>query len=1063
MSSLPFIAWIQRPVAVLSWAVALVVAGIWAFRQIPLEWTPQIELPAFTVSASWPGVSSRTVERYVTAPLERAVQRVPGTAQIESISSEGESILRIQIRRDMDPALYAVQLGEALERARTLLPERVIPVVDRQIPEALRDEVGFMTLQLVGPMAPTLLRRLAEERLVPAFQSLEGIGNVTVYGGRQQELLIRLRLDRIRAHGLSMALVERRLAEQLHNRAFGHLMQRGERPLLLHPAMERLRDLRQMPLAFNSTLLTLQDVADLIIQPAPVRSISRINGQPVITLRLDRAPGSHLLEVARAVHARVAQLQARLPAGAQLRVADDRSENIRAELRDLLYRGGVGLLLLTLVLLAMLRNIRAVGAVFFSVLVSLSAAFLLMLELKLTLNLLTMAGLVLLFGLLVDNAVVVIEQLQVQRQRYPEAYHRAVEATLRAVWLPLLGGTLTTLVVLGPLIYFSGDLRALFLPFGILVALVLGFSLLSAVILVPVLGQWLPPSPSPRQLRRLHRLAEAPYRLARRMPRATLLLLILTLGVPLWLLPDTLTPRPEDPPPFQRLATLYNHTIGHPTVQHLRKQWLNPLFGGVLRPFFQQVEFGRGWDFTPRMEVYVGLTLPEGSPIDAADSLIARFERIALQYPGVQQTIAQIHDRQATLRVQFTEEALRTIEPLRVREALIHQATYLAGLDVYVGGLLPQGYYSGVGTGPSEFIVEARGPSYEDLEKLAEAFGRRLLRHPRIVNVDTQVDRYGRRFEREMLYLKWSSRAVQQTGLYPAHLLEAVRPMLFTYFPRFRGNIEGALHLPIRILTAEAERADVYRLLEHPLPIRDTLQIKLGRLSTLQRLRTPPRIERINQQYRRYLAIDYRGPWRLGNRLIKRELKSFATPPGYTLQRRQFVLFTTETQKNYLLALALATLLVFLITASVFESWHLPLVVMLSVPMAGIGLAVAFLWTGVNFAEGAMIGTLLLAGIAVNDSILLVERYRQLRYERPHGRPDVLVLLALRHRLRPMWTTTLTSIAALLPLLLFPDQGDFWLGLAVAVTGGLLASTLLAPLATVAWISWREKTQASIP
>jgi len=124
--------------------------------------------------------------------------------------------------------------------------------------------------------------------------------------------------------------------------------------------------------------------------------------------------------------------------------------------------------------------------------------------------------------------------------------------------------------------------------------------------------------------------------------------------------------------------------------------------------------------------------------------------------------------------------------------------------------------------------------------------------------------------------------------------------------------------------------------------------------------------------------------------------------------------------------------------------------------MAALGVAVGFLWSGANFAEGAFIGLVLLAGVAVNDSLLLLDRYRQLQTQRPHGRPDLLIRLAVRERLRPMWTTTLSSVVALLPLLIFPDEEGFWLGLAVTVIGGLLASTLLAPLATVALINRRR-------
>jgi len=151
-----------------------------------------------------------------------------------------------------------------------------------------------------------------------------------------------------------------------------------------------------------------------------------------------------------------------------------------------------------------------------------------------------------------------------------------------------------------------------------------------------------------------------------------------------------------------------------------------------------------------------------------------------------------------------------------------------------------------------------------------------------------------------------------------------------------------------------------------------------------------------------------------------------------------------------------AFFLVYLVTASVFESWKLPLIVLLSVPMAGFGLALAFVWTGDNFAEGALIGTILMVGISVNDAILLTDRYRQLRELRTHGRSSVLMRLAVRERLRPMITTTLTTIVAMLPMIVFPDNSDFWLGMSTSVVGGLSASTILGPIIAVSCCSMQR-------
>jgi multidrug efflux pump subunit AcrB len=202
----------------------------------------------------------------------------------------------------------------------------------------------------------------------------------------------------------------------------------------------------------------------------------------------------------------------------------------------------------------------------------------------------------------------------------------------------------------------------------------------------------------------------------------------------------------------------------------------------------------------------------------------------------------------------------------------------------------------------------------------------------------------------------------------------------------------------------------------------------------------------------------------MGDQFLDEALGSFSTPPGYRLEREQRSFFTEETDRAFGWVILGTIVLVFLATAAVFESWRLPGVVLLSVPLALVGVAAAFLLAGnLAFAEGAFIGAVLLVGLVANDSILLVDRYRTLRHRRPHGATGLLARLALRERLRPMWTTTLSTCVAMLPLLVFPQEGEFWTGMAVTVTGGLIMATLLAPLATVALLALLKPKALSSP
>ncbi len=1049
--------WIERPVPVLAWAVALLLGGAWKATQVPLEWAPSVELPEVRVTASWPGSSPRAMERRVTAPIERALQDVEGTAGLESLSEEGRSTVTAQVTAATDLGGYTVRLSERLALVEDDLPDQVSPRLTKRVPEELREEQGFMTVQLVGPEEPSVLRRQADEQVAPRLSTLLGVADVRVQGGTTRELLVTLDPDRLATQNIDAPTAHRVLRDATSTAVYGRLRAKGRAPLLLTPAADRvdaLRDLIVSDPGRKGPPVRLRDVATVETASAPRRSITRIDGQSVVTLTLDRAPGSHVVETADRVRDQLAELKTTLPSEARLDVATDRSEDVQAQLRELRWQGGMSLLLVILVMLLMLRSVRAVGVVLFSVAVALAVALALMEPLGLTLNLITLAGLVLVFGLLVDNSVIIAEQLILSGEQRPGVpLHTRAPDAVRAVALPLVGGTITTIAVMLPLVYLSGELRALFLPFGVLTALTLAASLVSAAVLVPVLGRWLPPPERGHRLPRwLRRGVQMPYRLGTWTPKTTMVALLLLVGVPLWLLPTTLRKTDKEATtPTERLAQVYDATIGSEPVQDART-WLDPALGGVVRPFVRQTDFGEQFDYETDPEVYVRLGFPSGNPIQRADSLLQRFEQTALASASVRRTVARVRERSASLRVQFTEPSLETAEPYVLRERLIQEAVLLAGIDVSVSGLLPQGYFSRSGTRVSGFTVTAYGPSYEDLNALTERFARELKQASRrVATVNTNASRRGFRRPREVLRYRLGPDAQARTGVTPQRLAARLRPVLRTRRPAFEADLDGTPQMDVRIVMDGADQFDAETLADRPLVLAGSTQVKLKSTTDYAVETVPSRILRENQQYKRYIEVDYRGPHRMGNEFLDDALDAFSTPPGYRLEREQSAFFTEETERTFGWVLLGTVVLVFLATAAVFESWRLPGVVLLSVPTALVGVAAAFLLSGdLAFAEGAFIGSVLLVGLAANDSILLVDRYRRLRRNRPHGAVGILARLAFRERLRPMWTTTLSTCVAMLPLLVFPQDGEFWIGMAVTVVGGLLTTTLLAPLATVA-------------
>ena len=308
-----------------------------------------------------------------------------------------------------------------------------------------------------------------------------------------------------------------------------------------------------------------------------------------------------------------------------------------------------------------------------------------------------------------------------------------------------------------------------------------------------------------------------------------------------------------------------------------------------------------------------------------------------------------------------------------------------------------------------------------------------------------------------MLRFNWTADSHAQSGLTSGDVAAALRPVFRARTPVGYVDMAGDPQLDVRIEVEGADRLDVERLAEQPLLVSDSAVVQLATLAEYRVEDRPTAIMRNNQRYERTIQVDFRGPARMATEFIEAALEGYALPVGYELERARFAFFDEEVERQFVWLIWATIGLVFLIAAAVFESWRLPLIVMISVPSALVGVTTGFLWTDANFAEGAFIGAILMVGIAVNDSILLVDRYRQLRELRPATSSSILMRLAVRERLRPMVTTTLTSVAAMVPMVVFPEDSDFWLGLAVTVVGGLTASTILSPVISVAMAARRGR------
>lgn len=1034
---------IRRPIAVSMIYFAVAALGVAAVRNIPIELLPDTSLPRLSVSAQWPGTSPEVVEAFLTAPMEAAIQQVRGVATVTSTSREGSATIDVEFARRTDMDVARLELSERLASLETELPVGSRPpVVQMYVPDEFREQQeSVLRYTVTGPYTLEYLRQYVEQRIEPELAQLDGVGFIQVDGGRARVLEVELDERRIQALGLRLQDVNSRILglEVVREAGIVETTSGLHRTLAIRQAARSADDIRALPLLTDGArVVRVADVARVYDTFEEPQRHYRIDGQPAVGMSIYREHRANTVAMADRTKARVAALEAGVPAGVRIILDRDQSVDIRRQLSDLRNRAAIAGVIVLLVLLAFLRSFRAAVIVFstvaFAVLITVNVIYFG----GLSLNLLTLMGLAMGFGLVVDNAIVVLENIY-RRRRRGEAAAVAAERGAGEVVLPILAATGTTVVVLVPFVYLQGDLRIYYVPLAVVVGLSLVASLFVAFTFIPSLGAAL--------------LGRVPV-------RADLAAAAVHGATPTSAASDGLL---LAPPSRSWLVRVYGALVRGT----LRRPWLTLalvalMFGGSYYAFHKNVQRGRLWGGgfgAGSSYITISIRLPRGEELSRIDDLARYFEERLAQMPEVERFMTQVSPFGGMIRVSFPEALENTPIPAAVKDQLYAYSLGYGGAEVRVQGFGPSFY--GGGASPPTYAIQVLGYNYEQVRDIAEDLGRRLHRFSRIRDVDTNSA--GSFFVRDRateLALDIDRAALAMHDISAQDLVRQVGAAV-------RGRTQnqtlrvGGEEMQLSVKLTGYDEMDALRLSDLLIPAPTGEAVRLGSVATLQERSVLSTVVRENQQYRRTVSYEFRGPQRLGDAVRDVVIDATDLPPGYTIEGRQAWSWSTQEQKQIWGVLIVSIGLVFMVTAAIFESLRQPLCVLLTVPMALIGVFLLFWLSGATFTREAYVGVIMMGGIVVNNSILLVDHVNQLR--RRHGLPllDALERGTL-DRVRPILMTSLTTICGMLPLVLFSRTADanIWNALAYALIGGLASSTVLVLTVTPALYLLFERRQS---
>jgi len=987
----------RRPAVVLAASVAILLAGGVSFTRLALATRTSIELPRLNVNATWPGASAELVETYITSPIEAAIQGVRGVRRTSSQSRDETASLTVELEPKADVQLARLGILERLELLRPEFPPgSSAPSVSNYVPENL-EEQPLLLFTVSGPYTPGTLQKLADEKVNPRLSAVAGVSGISVQGGTELGVSVSydaalLRQLNISPASLGSALSEARIVRALGEERFGST----ERQVVVRDQPQVLEELNALPVRGpGGRIFRLGELATIRPEEDARGRFFRINGNPAIAMSVSRLPGADAIKTVNAVRTALDELEPALLPGVRFRTVADESVPLARQLRDLVTRGAIAFVAVTIVLALLLRNARAVTLVMASAAVAIAGTALGLFLLNIPANLLTLAGLGMGIGILVHNGVIVVSRLGTQPDT-PDGRATAARRILPAV----VGSTLTTGIVLLPFLYLQGDARAAFVPFAAAFALALAWSVVSALLLVPALGAG-------------HRIRQAHWPRARRAYARMVIALLR------W-----------------RWATL----IGTVTV-------LGVLSWAFVRKV-PRFAFGR-YGGSQRTTLSASLSFPRGSDPASLDWGIRELERIALRnYPEVEQVTAQSWGTSARMSVLFTREGQFSGRPQDLEEQLTQRAVFIGGASVSVFGQGP-GFSSGFGAASIQTNrIRILGYSYDGVERLAFDLKERLEKIPRVRDINVNAASFFARERGYAVTLDPDRDALARYGITAAQFTQAVAREVRG--PVGRQLLEiGGDEVPVTVKASGARDRSLDELREALIPTATSTPVRIGDVAAVGEREAISSISREDQQYVRIVAYEFRGPGRLAQRTHRAFLASISVPAGYSVADAQggFGFVPDESEKGLWLVFGIGLVLVILSVAIVFDSVWGAWMVFLAIPLALAGVIAAFWAAKAGFTREAAVGVILVIGLAVNQAILLIDAALERRRARraamaPLSLSATEVVRAATSRSGVIVLVTVTSLASLIPLAVGTDLTNLFGAIALATAGGTVFGTL---------------------
>lgn len=1028
--------------------LCLSIIGLGLLPHIPVKLVPVRAQSTLSVGFSMPGQAPRVVESKVTTHIEAMLNRIKGVTDISSVSGNGNGYVNITLDKNADMDMVRFEVSTAIRQLWPQLPEgTTYPTIQTGYSDD-KAAYPFLVYSLNAPLTSAQIANYAEKKIRTRLANIEGLSRIEITGATPMEWQLEYDYDRLTALEMTAGDISRAVSESLNGEYLGMCVSRDEAGKelflrLIRPAqvVYEFDPHRILVKNVSGMLVPLDQLVKVTYREQEPRSYFRINGLNTVYINLYASERANQLLLSDQVKETLRDIQEKFPPGYELHKSSDNTNSIKDEIHKIEVRTVLSLLILLLFIFLISRNLRYLFLIVCSLMINLCIALIGYYLFGVEIQLYSLAGITVSLGLILDNIIVRADSLL-----YP---------CKQNVFTALLAATLTTIAALTVVFFLDENIRLNLRDFAVVLIINFVVSLLIVLLLIPALVDRLHINlQTVRKQRKFtflkkeftgwtkrhtiyfNRLYEWFIRFGYRFRKSFLLLFLLLFGIPFFMLPNQF----EEKEPG---AAVYNATFGSRFYNEYMRSWVNVLFGGTFRLFMQNSYTGEMKNFRGETRLDVQAIMPNGTTLKETNETVRMMEACISQYGGIRQFRTNIYSpRYANIEVTFTKEGDKEGIPYQMKSELISKAINLGNASWTVTGIDEIGFNNHIYEEAGSFRVKMAGYNYDDLMEYALAFRKKLMSHQRIKEVLILPDFRNTKDDFQEILFTSDPELLAVRNLSVQSLYGSVNPIFSQEMPIGTIYGEDGSPVPIKLHSSQAAKYDIWNL-KHDAREASGHSFRMDDVASITKDQAPQQVNKQNQQYNLCLQFDYIGDYQNATEILKQEVDTFSQklPLGYSIAEKEQTGWWFKAENRQYLLLFPIVLVIFFICSILYNSLTRPVAVILTIPIAYIGVFLTFGLLNIKFGQGGFAAFILLTGLTGNSAIYILNEYDAILKKNPAMRLRSY-LKAFNYKIVPVFLTVISTALGFMPFLFERDKDDFWISLSVGTIGGLVFSLI---------------------